>query len=111
KTDALDDREGNGNPVEWRVEMIWALANAGPDQPDALWCGTLPGGLFRSEDGGSAWELNRPLWDQPDRHKWVGGGHGQPGIHSVCVDPRDPKRVLVGVSCGGVWRTEDGGAS
>lgn len=111
KPEGLDDRDGNGKPVEWRLEMIWALANAGPDQPDALWCGTLPGGLFRSEDGGSSWELNRPLWDQPDRHKWFGGGYDQPGIHSVCVDPRDPKRVLVGVSCGGVWGTEDGGAS
>src|SRR5204862_201386 len=58
KPEGLDDRDGNGKPVEWRTEMIWALANAGPDQPDALWCGTLPGGLFRSKDGGSSWELN-----------------------------------------------------
>ena len=34
-----------------------------------------------------------------------------PGIHSVCVDPRDSRRVTVGVSCGGVWVTEDGGGS
>ena len=111
KPEGLDDRDGNGKPVEWRVEMIWALATAGADQPDALWCGTLPGGLFRSEDGGSSWELNRPLWDNPDRKKWFGGGADIPGLHSVCVDPRDSQRVLVGVSCGGAWLTEDGGAS
>lgn len=111
KPEGLDDRDGNGKPVEWRVEMIWALATAGADQPGALWCGTLPGGLFRSEDGGSSWELNRPLWDNPDRKKWFGGGADIPGLHSVCVDPRDSRRVLVGVSCGGAWLTEDGGAS
>lgn len=111
KPEGLDDRDGNGRPVEWRVEMIWALAGADPERPDALWCGTLPGGLFRSEDAGASWELNRPFWDQPDRQKWFGGGYDQPGIHSVCVDPRDSRRVLAGVSCGGVWLTEDGGAS
>jgi hypothetical protein len=111
KPEGLEDLDGNGKPVEWRVEMIWALATAGPDQPDALWCGTLPGGLFRSEDRGSSWELNRPLWDNPDRQKWFGGGADIPGLHSVCVDPRDSQRVLVGVSCGGAWLTEDGGAT
>ncbi len=37
------------------------------------------------------------------------GGFVDPGIHSVCVDPRDARRVIVGVSCGGVWETRDGG--
>ena len=34
-----------------------------------------------------------------------------PGIHSICVDPRDSRRVSVGVSSGGVWVTEDEGAT
>jgi photosystem II stability/assembly factor-like uncharacterized protein len=34
-----------------------------------------------------------------------------PGIHSICVDPRDARQVTIGVSCGGVWRTRDGGSS
>jgi len=41
----------------------------------------------------------------------MGGGDDQAGIHSVCVDPRNSRRILVGVSVGGVWVTEDGGAS
>jgi photosystem II stability/assembly factor-like uncharacterized protein len=32
-----------------------------------------------------------------------------PGIHSICVDPRDSRHVSLGVSCGGVWVTRDGG--
>jgi photosystem II stability/assembly factor-like uncharacterized protein len=40
----------------------------------------------------------------------MGGGYDYPGIHSVCVDPRDSRRVTLAVSTGGVWRTSDGGA-
>lgn len=111
KPEGLDDRDANGKVIEWRVEKIWALAAGGADEPETLWCGTLPGGLFKSEDGGATWELNRPLWDLPDRKNWFGGGYDVPGIHSVCVDPRDSRRVTVGISCGGAWLTEDGGAS
>ena len=76
-----------------------------------LWAGTLPGGLFKSVDRGASWELVRALWDVSQRSEWFGGGYDVPGIHSICVDPRASGHVLVAVSCGGVWRTEDGGAS
>jgi hypothetical protein len=100
-----------GQPVDWSLKLVWALAAGGPGEPGVLWCGTLPGGLFRSEDGGDSWSLNRPLWDHPRREEWFGGGADHPGIHSICVDPRDPRHVTVGVSCGGVWTTRDGGAA
>lgn len=100
-----------GTPVPWSLKTVWALAQGTPDQPGRLWCGTIPGGLFRSDDGGEGWELVRSLWDHPDRKKWMGGGADHPGIHSICVDPRDGDHVLVGVSCGGAWETRDGGAS
>jgi hypothetical protein len=96
-----------GTPPDWSLKLIWALSPGG--QPGVIWCGTLPGGLFRSNDDGDSWELNRPLWDDPRREEWFGGGADHPGIHSVCVDPRDARHVLVGVSCGGVWRTRDDG--
>src|SRR5262245_31718690 len=98
-----------GQPVEWSLKLVWALTPGGADQPGVIWCGTLPGGLFKSNDHGDSWELNRALWYDPRREEWFGGGADQPGIHSVCVDPRDSSHVLVGVSCGGVWRTRDGG--
>jgi hypothetical protein len=98
-----------GTPAEWSLKLIWALEPSGADEPGVIWCGTLPGGLFRSDDRGQSWSLNRPLWDDPRREQWFGGGAEQPGIHSICVDPRDPRHVKVGVSCGGVWTTRDGG--
>ena len=93
------------------LELIWSLEAAGPDRPGELWAGTIPGGLFHSADRGLSWTLNRALWDRPERAEWFGGGYDHAGIHSVSVDPRDSRRVAVAVSCGGVWLTEDGGAS
>lgn len=94
----------------WSLKMIWALEEGTPDQEGRLWCGTIPGGLFRSDDGGASWTFMRTLWDQPARKThWFGGGFDDPGIHSIIVDPADGDHVLVGVSCGGVWRTRDGG--
>lgn len=93
------------------LNLIWSLETGGPDREGLLWAGTIPGGLFRSSDRGDSWELVQSLWDVPDRMKWFGGGADEPGIHSVCVDPRNSDHLLVGVSCGGVWVTEDGGES
>jgi len=96
-------------PAAPSVQQVWALAAAGADRPGMLWAGTIPGGLFRSADRGQSWELNRALWERPERKEWFGGGYDDPGIHSICVDPRDSRRVTVAVSCGGVWYTPDSG--
>jgi len=100
----------SGEPL-WSLEQIWTLEPGGADEPGALWAGTIPGGLFRSDDGGGHWTLNRALWDRPERRAWAGGGYDHAGIHSVAVDPRDSAHVTVGVSTGGVWQTADGGAT
>jgi hypothetical protein len=91
------------------LKLIWALETGA--EAGELWAGTLPGGLFHSTDRGQTWTLNRALWDQPSRSKWFGGGFDTPGIHSICVDPRDARTIDVAVSCGGVGRTTDGGQS
>ena len=108
KPEGLSDLDpGRGTERKWSLDTIWCLEKGGA--PGELWCGTIPGGLFRSRDSGASWELVRSLWDHPSRAQWFGGGYDDPGIHSILVDPRDPKRVHLGVSCGGVWLTEDSG--
>jgi hypothetical protein len=104
------DRSASGQEVKWATQRIWALAPA-PDRDGALWCGTIPGGLFRSDDRGASWSLVESLWAHPARKEWFGGGADGAGIHSICVDPRDPSTVVAAVSCGGVWRSRDLGAS
>lgn len=93
------------------VDMIWTLAAGGADEPGVLWAGTLPGALFRSADRGASWALNRSLWGRPERAQWFGGGYDHPGIHTIHVDPCDPRRLTLGVSCGGVWKSADTGAT
>ena len=102
--DATDD------PHPWSLGKIWALEKGGV--PGRLWAGTMPGGLFRSDDDGATWSLNDPLWRMPERKKWMGvAGGEQPGISTVLVDPRNPADIRVGVSTAGVWASTDEGKS
>ncbi|HEY4407852.1 MAG TPA: hypothetical protein VGN55_24630 [Xanthobacteraceae bacterium] len=91
--------------------QIWTLEAGGAHHPERLWIGAIPAGLFRSEDRGESWQLVRALWDVPERMSWFGGGYDDAGIHSVSPDPRDPQRIFVAISCGGVWESGDDGAS
>lgn len=100
-----EDAEGS----DWTLKQIWCLEAGKIDQPGRLWAGTIPGGLFRSDDRGDSWALNEALWHREERLEWFGGGYDDPGIHSVCVSPDDGKTLTVGVSCGGVWQTMDEG--
>lgn len=106
-----DAAAGSSLPQPPTLKQIWCLEAGGPEQPHRLWAGTLPGGLFRSEDGGRSWQLARSLWDRPERRNWFGGGYDWPGIHSITVDPRNSSHIFVGVSCGGAWASEDDGNS
>jgi len=96
-----------GNPT---LFQIWTL-EAGGGEPGRLWAGALPAGLFRSDDRGGHWSHVSALWNVPEREKWFGGGYDDAGIHSISPDPRDPNRVFVAISCGGVWDSPDAGES
>ena len=93
----------------WKLVQVWVMETGGADEPGVLWAGTIPGGLFRSRDGGENWSLVRSLWEHPSRTEWMGGGYDAAGIHSICVDPRDRRKVSVAVSTGGVWQSRDAG--
>ncbi len=102
--DAEDD------PHPWTLGKIWTMVPGGVE--GRLWAGTMPGGLFRSDDGGESWALVETLWRLPERRQWMGvAGGEQPGISSVLVDPSNPDDVRIGVSCAGVWASTDGGTN
>ncbi|MGE0627638.1 MAG: WD40/YVTN/BNR-like repeat-containing protein [Hyphomicrobiaceae bacterium] len=107
----LEETDMWGRPIPWSTNRIWALAAGGADEPGVIWCGTLPGGLFRSCDRGDSWQMVHSLWNHPKRKQWMGGGADLPGIHSICVDPRNSKQVSIAVSTGGIWFTEDAGVT
>ncbi|HET7879363.1 MAG TPA: hypothetical protein VFL55_00655 [Acetobacteraceae bacterium] len=93
------------------VSYLFCLETGGADQPGWLWCGSIPGALFLSRDHGESWSLNEGLWNLPQRKDWMGGGFDDAGVASICVDPRASQHITIGVSTGGVWISDDGGAS
>jgi hypothetical protein len=104
-----DRLPGGEHPIiPWKLVQIWSLQHGANG---VIWAGTLPGGLFRSEDGGASWRLVDSLWLRPERAEWFGGGYDVPGIHSICPHPANDGEVLVGISCGGAWVTRDDGKS
>ncbi len=87
-----------------------------PAHESGLWyAGTSPQGLFRSEDDGLSWEPFSVLNDDPQYRSYMGteqdGTPDGPMLHSVIVDPRDPKHLYFGMSGGGFHETTDGGRS
>ncbi len=103
-------RLANGQAATLR--KVWVLADAGPEDPQGIYAGTEPGGLFYSPDAGRSWQLVEALWNHPSRQQaWFGAGRDHPFIHSIVLDPRDSRHVYIAVSCAGVFETRDGGQS
>ena len=92
------------------VERLWHIEPGHADLPKVLYAGVTPAALFRSEDGGETWHEMTGLTNHPSRSSWQPGGGGL-CLHTILVDPSDPFRILVGVSAGGVYGTDDGGDS
>jgi molybdopterin converting factor small subunit/photosystem II stability/assembly factor-like uncharacterized protein len=103
-----EQAEGPAFPSDagWAVERIWVIEPG--VEPDVLWAGVAPAALFRSEDGGRTWSLNRGLFDEPSRASWSPGAGGL-CLHSICTWPGDPSRLAVAISAAGVWLSDDGG--
>ena len=110
ETPAYPDGAEIKKDVPATLKYLWVVEPDGDVDGQRLYLGTEPGGLFASYNAGQSFQLVPGLWDHPSRMEgWFGGGLDHPGIHSIIVDPRDPKRILVGISCAGVFETRDRG--
>ncbi len=96
--------------TETALGRVWVIVPDTADRPGVVWAGCEPISVWKSEDGGEHFELNRGLWDHPHRPDW-GAGFGGAAAHSVVIDPTDPDNLHVAMSTGGVYRSTDGGAS
>lgn len=96
------------------VDHTFWLTPAHANEPGVWYAGTSPQGLFRSEDGGLSWNEISGLNDDPQYRAWFGTGQdgtpNGPKLHSVIVDPRDPRHLYCAMSSGGVHESRDGGA-
>jgi photosystem II stability/assembly factor-like uncharacterized protein len=78
----------------------------------AVYAGTEPSRLFRSDDGGDSWRAldallelpSQPTWSFPPR-PWT--SH----VRWIAPSPHDARLLLVGIELGGLMRSSDRGAS
>jgi hypothetical protein len=49
------------------TSYLWTVIPGGNDQPNRVYVGTEPGGLFISDDGGDTFHLYEGLWNMPER--------------------------------------------
>jgi len=89
------------------LERVWTI-EADPFREGVVWAGCEPHSLWRSDDGGRTFALNRGLWDHPHHAEWM-PGQGGGAVHTVV--PRPDGSVYVAMSTGGVYRSLDEGAS
>lgn len=71
-----------------------------------LFAGVEPAALFVSEDDGESWKLCEGLFNHPHCEQW-GPGFGGLCLHTVMI--LDKNTWVIGISTGGVYRTENGG--
>jgi hypothetical protein len=92
------------------VNNLWHIEPGLPEDPTTLYLGADPHLLFRSSDLGATWEAVDAINEHPDRKNWSPGAGGA-CLHTILLDPRDPRRLYVGMSSVGTFRSDDGGDS
>jgi len=99
----------DGTPHPWEFKRVWHLEPSLTD-PDTVYAGVEDAALFRTTDGGQNWS------EMPGLRGHGSGPHWQPGagglcLHTILLDPSNPKRMFIAISAAGAFRTDDGGTT
>lgn len=103
-----DPQFAPGAPGE--LKHIWQIVPGHPSEPGTWYAGVDDAAIFVSRDDSRTWSELDGLTRHPTRPRWV-PGFGGLCLHSIVVDRENPRRLWVGISAVGVFRTDDGGAS
>jgi len=96
--------------MEITVEAVWHIEVGHADEPGVIYAGTQPAGLFKSTDSGESWEPVDSFNRSKYREFWgPTGSVGGSSLHSIQIDPRDPKRIYAAISSGGTHFSPDRG--
>ena len=96
----------DGTQHPWEFKRVWHLEPS-LTEPDTVYAGVEDAALFKSTDGGTSWK-EFPGLRGAKGHLWQPGAGGM-GLHTILLDPIDPKRIFVAISAAGVFRTDDAG--
>ncbi len=94
-------------PHPWEFARVWHLEPS-LDDPDTVYAGVEDAALFRSTDAGQTWHELPGLRRHATGPSWHPGAGGL-CLHTILIDPEQPRRMFVAISAAGVFRTEDGG--
>ena len=97
----------DGTPHPWEFTRVWHLEPS-PTDPDLVYAGVEDAALFRSADGAAAWEELPGLRGHGTGPAWQPGAGGL-CLHTILLDPGNPKRMFVAISAAGAFRTDDAG--
>ena len=97
----------DGTQHPWEFKRVWHLEPSLSD-PDTVYAGVEDAALFRSTDGGKSWHELSGLRGHGTGPKWQPGAGGM-CLHTIILDPKDPKRIFIAISAAGAFRTDDGG--
>jgi photosystem II stability/assembly factor-like uncharacterized protein len=97
----------DGTQHPWEFKRVWHVEPS-LDDPDAVYAGVEDAALFRSTDGGKTWHELASLRGHGTGPKWQPGAGGM-CLHTIVLDPTNPRRMFVAISAAGAFRTDDGG--
>jgi hypothetical protein len=97
----------DGTQHPWEFKRVWHLEPA-LDDVDHVYAGVEDAALFESNDGGKSWNELSGLRKHDTGPKWQPGAGGM-CLHSIIIDPKNPKRMFIAISAAGAFRTDDGG--
>jgi hypothetical protein len=99
----------DGTQHPWEFKRVWHLEPSLTD-PDTVYAGVEDAAMFKSTDGGVSWHELSGLRGHGTGPKWQPGAGGM-GLHTIVLDPTNPKRMYIAISAAGAFRTDDGGAT
>jgi photosystem II stability/assembly factor-like uncharacterized protein len=97
----------DGTQHPWEFKRVWHLEPSLTD-PDTVYAGVEDAAIFRTTDGGRSWHELAGLRGHGTGPQWSPGAGGM-GLHTILIDPSNPKRIYIAISAAGTFRTDDGG--